>query len=607
MPTQYLTQVVQTPNDRVIGDIPLKTLAGLELSRRAQMQNELAAMGAPNAQMPTVMDSTVQSLNPQPQQPQQPMPQQGMPPAPPPQQAAPQPQPQPQQPQQPPQPQQQQQPPQAKPNPIMGLPAMQGPKKMAGGGIIAFNGEKDSEVPKDEEKATSSIGDFFRRLMEPPEFLKGRIERAKDIDYAESQVPSPFTAVTPSERARRKEETARVLAGGKRPPETPVSDAVKEDAKKDEGRREIIRAPDRSSGLADLAKMGGGIGGGGGFGGPSREESALRKQLLEGLNKQGPAQTEYVENARRMANELETARSPALSEEQRDALEDKQYSKYQARSKPHFDMMQKLLDEERAANNAGKDSEFYQMLGKMGGTLMSSRGAFGPALGRAVGEGIDYSDKMDAARAAAERLRRSAEMDLLKARMADEKNDQKSAQEYINEHDRKIQAAFKIQQENKIGAMNIRGKMADLEAGDERSRERTLSQLSALDQKREISAANQQNAALRMQLGLAGLQQKREVSPMEKMKIKSAINEMFSNPFNDSDAIGYIQAVKGNRGANLLAKIKSGELKPKDAMLDPVMAEARQIAYSDFLSGTSKGGGGSGVQSYDSYVANLPK
>jgi len=82
---------------------------------------------------------------------------------------------------------------------------------------------------------------------------------------------------------------------------------------------------------------------------------------------------------------------------------------------------------------------------------------------------------------------------------------------------------------------------------------------------------------------------------------------MFSNPFNDSDAIGYIQAVKGNRGANLLAKIKSGELKPKDAMLDPVMAEARQIAYSDFLSGTSKGGGGSGVPSYESYVASLPK
>ena len=622
MPTQYLTQVAQSPNDRVIGDIPLKTLAGLELSRRAQMQNELAAMNAPNPQMPTVLDSTVQTLSPQPQQPmpqqgmmppqqpQQPMPQQGMPPAPPPQQAAPQPQ---QPPAPPPQPQQQQrQPPQAKPNPIMGLPAMQTPKKMAGGGIIAFAGPEGSEVPKTEE-ATSALGDMLRSFLRGPE-KDGR--NAREIENQAAQInPNTWfnlaTAMTPSERAARTEKAAGLRKEAESIRGTSVPPAVKDDAKKDEGKPEIIRAPDRASGLANLARMGGGIGGGGGFGGPSREESALRTQLLEGLNKQGPAQTEYIANARRMANELETARSPALSEEQRDALEDKQYSKYQARSKPHFDMMQKLLDEERAANNAGKDSEIYQMLGKMGGALMSSRGAFGPALGRAVGEGIDYSDKMDAARATAERLRRSAQMDLLKARMADEKNDQKSAQEYINEHDRKIQAAFKIQQESKIGAMNIRGKSADLEAGDERSRERVLNQLAISDAnnaaRAAIAGANQQNAALRMQLGLAGLQQKREVSPMEKMKIKSAINEMFSDPFKDSDAIGYIQAVKGNRGANLLAKIKSGELKPKDAMLDPVMAEARQIAYSDFLSGTSKGGGGSGVQSFDSFVANLPK
>ena len=602
MPTQYLTQVVQTPNDRVIGDIPLKTLAGLELSRRAQMQNELAAMGAPNAQMPTVMDSTVQSLSPQPQQP---MPPQGMPPAPPPQQAAPQPQ------QPPPQPQQQQQPPQAKQPPIMGLPAMQGPKKMAGGGIIAFANE--GAVPPAEE-ATSPIGDMLRDLLRGPE-KDGKNAREIEWEAAKTNPSTWFnlaTAMTPSERKAASEKAARLRKEASEIRGVPVDDPKKEVAKAEGNKQtEIIKAPDRASGIADLARMAGGMGGGGGFGGPSREESALRKQILEGLDKQGPAQTEYVANARRMANELETARAPALSDADRDAMETKQYNKYQERSKPHFDMMQKLLDEERAANNAGKESEVYRMIGKMGGTLMSSRGAFGPAFGRAVGEGIDYADKADAARAAAERLRRSAQMDLLKARMADEKNDQKSAQEYINEHDRKLQTAFKIDKDLKIGAMNLRGKMADLEAGDERSKERTLSQLSALDQKREISdiknAYGQQNAALRFQLGLAGLQQKREVSPMEKMKIKSAVNEMFSNPFNDSDAIGYIQAVKGNRGANLLAKIKSGELSPKDAMLDPVMAEARQIAYGDFLSGTSKSSGGSGVQSYDSFSASLPK
>ena len=606
MPTQYLTQVAQSPNDRVIGDIPLKTLAGLELSRRAQMQNELAAMNAPNPQMPTVLASTMQSLSPQPQQP---MPQQGMmPPAPPPQQAAPQPQ-------QPPQ--QQQQPPQAKQPPIMGLPAMQGPKKMAGGGIIAFNGEKDSEVPKTEE-ATSALGDMLRGILRGPE-KDGKNAREIEWEAAKTNPNTWFnlaTAMTPSQRKAASEKAAALRREAESIRGTSVPPAVNEDAKKGEGEGEpkIIRAPDQASGLAELARIAGGIGGGGGFGGRGSgggELSAAAKRLADFSERETPEQQAYRASALKRAQEFENYKSPAMSEAQREALEAKQYDKYQARSKPHFDMMQKMIDEEKAANNAGKESEFYQMLGKMGGTLMSSRGAFGPALGRAVNEGIDYSDKMDAARATAERLRRSAEMDLLKARMADEKNDQKSAQEYINEHDRKLQAAFKIDQELKIGAMNIRGKVADLEAGDERSRERVLNQLAISDAKNEaraaIAGANQQNAALRMQLGLAGLQQKREVSPMEKMKIKSAINEMFSNPFNDSDAIGYIQAVKGNRGANLLAKIKSGELKPKDAMLDPVIAEARKIAYDDFLSGTSKGGGGSGVPSYESYVASLPK
>jgi hypothetical protein len=222
-----------------------------------------------------------------------------------------------------------------------------------------------------------------------------------------------------------------------------------------------------------------------------------------------------------------------------------------------------------------------------------------------VGEGIDYSDKVDAARAAAERLRRSAQMDLLKARMSDEKNDQKSAQEYINEHDRKIQAAFKIDQDLKISALNVRKNVADLEAGDERSRERTLAQLSALDQRREISAANQQNAALRMQMGLMGLQQKREVAPLEKLKIKAAINEMFSNPFKDSDAIQYISALPGKQGVNLLAKIKSGELSPKDAMESPLIMQAKQAAYNDFLSGTSKSGGSSGVERASDFASRI--
>jgi len=604
MPTQYLTQVAQSPNDRVIGDIPLKTLAGLELSRRAQMQNELAAMNAPNPQMPTVLDSTVQSLSPQPQQP---MPQQGMmpPQQPMPQQAAPQPQPQ------QPQPQQQQQPPQAKPNPIMGLPAMQGPKKMAGGGIIAFAGPEGSEVPKDEE-ATSPIGDMLRDLLRGPE-KNGRNAREIEWEAAKTNPNTWFnltTAMTPSQRKAASEKAAalRKEAEGIRG----VPEAVKDDAKKPDSNLPIQKVPDPDNGIAAIMQMFGG--GGGGGSGISREESALRRKLLEGLDKQGPAQTEYIANAKRVANELETARAPSLSEAQRDALERKKYGEYQERSKPHFDMMQKLIDEEKAANNAGKDSEFYQMLGKMGGTLMSSRGAFGPALGRAVGEGIDYSDKMDAARAAAERLRRSAQMDLLKARMADEKNDQKSAQEYINEHDRKLESAFKINQDLKLGAMGLRGKMADLEAGDERSRERTLAQLSALDQRRELSNARSgfaRDLALAKygaQLDAARL--KGLPSIAEHYKMQEQADALFANPFQGKAAT-YLSAI-GPEGVNAIRKAEMMGMKPQEALKDSAIAsaveKARAAYINDVLRNTNRvNASSSSVRDGNELFASIPK
>ena len=610
MPTPYLTQIAQSPADRVIGDIPLKTLAGLELSRRAQMQTEMTAMNAPNPQMPTVLNSTIQSLNPQPQQPQQPMPQQGMmpPQQPMPQQAAPQPQPQ-----QPPQPQQQQQPPQAKQPPIMGLPAMQGPKKMAGGGIIAFNGEKDSEVPKAEE-ATSSIGDFFRRLVEPPEFLKGRIERAKDIGYAESQVPYPWEAVTPSERARRKEETARVLAGGKRPPETPVSNAVKDDAKKDDDKPKIQNVPDPTSGIAALMQsMGGGRGGGGGGGGDGGL-SAAAKKLADFSERETPEQQAYRASALKRAQEFENYKSPAMSEAQREALEEKQYGKYQARSKPHFDMMQKLIDEEKAANNAGKESEFYQMLGKMGGALMSSRGAFGPALGRAVGEGIDYSDKMDAARAAAERLRRQAQMDLVKARMADEKGDQKSAQDYINEYDRNTRDAARLE----LDARKASTEMLKDVAGSDTKRQIEGARLgNAL----EIAGIKNQHALERSgfarDLALAKLGAQFDAAKLkglpsiaEYYKMQEQADALFANPFQGK-AAAYLSKI-GPDGENAIRKAEMMGMKPQEALKDAAIVSAvekAKAAYiNDVLRSTNRvNASSSSVRDGNELFASLPK
>jgi hypothetical protein len=495
-----------------------------------------------------------------------------------PQQAAPQPQPQ----QRPPQPQQQQQPPQAKQPPIMGLPSMQGPKKMAGGGIIAFNGEKDSEVPKAEE-ATSSIGDFFRRLVEPPEFLKGRIERAKDIGYAESQVPYPWEAVTPSERTRRKQETERVLAGGKRPPETSVPEAVKDDAKKPDENLKIQNVPDPTSGIAALMQsMGGGRGGGGG-GGDGLSSAA--KRLAEFSEKETPEQQAYKASALKRAEEFANFKSSQLSGPERDAYVKKEFEQNQAYSKPHFDMMQKLIDEEKAANNAGKESEVYKMLGKMGGALMSSRGAFGPALGRAVGEGIDYSDKVDAARAAAERMRRQAQMELLKARMSDEKGDRQSALASLADRERYLQAADKLDLDAKKASTEILKGVADSDTKRQIEGARLGNAL-------EIAGIKNQHALERSgfardlalakygaQLDAARL--KGLPSIAEYYKMQEQADSLFANPFQGK-AAAYLSKI-GPDGANAIRKAEMMGMKPQEALKDAAIASAVEKAKAAYI------------------------
>ncbi|NBW69557.1 MAG: hypothetical protein EBR47_13000, partial [Betaproteobacteria bacterium] len=72
IPTPNLMQYKQNPGKKAIDGIPMDMLAGLELSRRAQIQTEEEAKNAPNPQqMPTVVDAAaqkamgIQSLMPQ--------------------------------------------------------------------------------------------------------------------------------------------------------------------------------------------------------------------------------------------------------------------------------------------------------------------------------------------------------------------------------------------------------------------------------------------------------------------------------------------------------------------------------------------------------------
>jgi hypothetical protein len=487
---------------------------------------------------------------------------------------------------------------------------MQGPKKMAGGGIIAF-AEGDPVPPA--EEATSPIGDMLRDLLRGPE-KDGKNAREIEWEAAKTNPNTWFnltTAMTPSQRKAASEKAAalRKEAEGIRG----VPEVVKEDAKKPDSNLPIQKVPDPDNGIAALMRMAGGMGGGRGGGGDGGLSSAAKK-LADFSERETPEQQAYRASALKRAQEFENYKSPAMSEAQREALEEKQYGKYQARSKPHFDMMQKLIDEEKAANNAGKESEVYKMLGKMGGALMSSRGAFGPALGRAVGEGIDYSDKADAARAAAERLRRQAQMDLLKARMADEKGDQKSAQEYINEYDRNTRDAARLE----LDARKASTEMLRDVAGSDSKRQIESARLgNAL----EIAGLKNQHALERSgfardlalakygaQLDAARL--KGLPSIAEHYKMKEAADSLFANPFQ-GEAAEYLSKI-GPEGVNAIQKAEMMGMKPQEALKDPAVAAAvkkAKAAYiNDVLHSTNRvNASSSSVRDGNELFASIPK
>lgn len=206
MPTQTLTQYKQNPGKRAIDGVPLDLLAGMELSRRAEMQNELQAANAPNpAQMPTVTDAALQQLMgqprpqpaPPPMPPRPPGPPQGMPPRPPGPPPGPPPAPQAAPPAPPPQ-----------PAPQMGLPGMLPPSppqpgmppvRRAGGGIIAF--QNRGEVPR---SSWDDLTGWFRAQQQK------QIDHERRLKEAGKLVPGFFERVTPEEREARLREADRL-------------------------------------------------------------------------------------------------------------------------------------------------------------------------------------------------------------------------------------------------------------------------------------------------------------------------------------------------------------------------------------------------------------
>lgn len=652
MPTPALMEYKKNPSKQAIDGMPMDMLAGLELSRRAQLQQEQMAKMAPNPQqMPTVVDQAAMGLAGMAQQPMPQMPgapaqfQSSAPPAP--QQAAPQGAPQaapPQQmaqapagPQMPTQPTQQQpqklaaggiaslgdmqmQRDQQPPSPLDMSGAGQ-PLMLAQGGIVAFQNNYDqpidpnmpSTVPREDgeenkDNRTSTAGNFFRDIgawlrRQQAESLetqrRNREGNQVRRDIAETR-PGLFEQLSPAERENRTKmaEALQRYSDMGKPGGTPAAAAAPAAGPVKPSDITVSQGGGGQPDFAALLRQAAGGGSGGSGGGSNINLADLRKEIAD-AKKPTEQELAYQNLVKEQMDAIRARQSPEVSEADRKRIIDEQFQQNQAMSKPYYDQMKAMLDEERAATKAryaDKDADAMIRAGLRG---LTSRKPGMTGFFEGVGEGLDYHDKVSELEANANKANRQANMDLIKSRMSDEKGDREAAQRYFDSYQKNKRDAETYELQRSGILMNAQKGLVDVEGKRERSA--TAMQLGV-----ERLGATMENNSLRNQLGLANLaarMQGQGPKPMtinERIAVEKRADELFSNPRSDAFQ-KYVGAIPN--GQQLLADLKNGRLKPDDPKFQAIVNLAKKRYTQEFLGGTNRSS--SGVTPYDQATAEL--
>jgi hypothetical protein len=639
IPTPNLMEYKKNPGKQAIDGIPMDMLAGLELSRRAQLQTEQTAKNAPNPQqMPTVIDSEaniamgLQSLMPQgapqgaaPQAPQfasqMPAPQgapqgasQGMPQgAPPPQQMA-----------QAPAPTGAQMPMQ---------PTQQQPKKLAAGGIVTL---KDMQDAQDQGGMTGLYGGGQPLQMSPDAgqplemMAGGGIVAFKDNEDqpVDADMPSEDDAVArntgaafgiyPSAGVRRapprakdtSTEDQRSGMEAYRPRRPTASQQLEYD--RQAAMEQVIKGTDPADNklpITDvedpyaklmkqiIAQQGKPVGGGGGGINSKKLLDDFRAQL-EPYMKESDSEKSAKEAYGALATATKNAQSPYLSPEQRRADEKTRRAELDAEIAPFRQQQEAILanQEKRIGDRFGQKAIDAQL-------RMGLAGLSGKKLAVAANEGLDYYDRISQLEEAAKDKLESARLNMINARLQDAQGNRKEAEEYVRraEKDKADAQSFEI---NKLkltadaykGGADIEMKRDKLAAGLESGLSRMGLQIDNANQmagaRQQIADAQNQTRLLslmsnierdRNKAGQAGLP-----TIQEKVALEKLVGPMFASP--NSPAV--IDALRKHpQGAQLLADLqRDPKLFASNAQIRSIIEQAKQDYTNNFRRGTRTGG-----------------
>ena len=612
VPTPNLMQYKQNPAKQAIDGIPMDMLAGLELSRRAQLQQEQTARNAPNPQqMPTVVDAMaqqamgLQSLVPQgapqgapqapqfasqmtaPQAPQAP---QGAPQAPAPQQMAQAPAPTgPQMPMQP----TQQQPKKLAVGGIAslgdmqdmrdqgGVPMMPGQnvQLMARGGIVAFRNNEDQPVDVDMPSG-DPMGSGASEIMNAPP------PRLRVTDTSTEDQRRAMEAYRP-----RRPTAAQQLEIDRQAAMAEVNNAPSDGLP-------IRDVPDPYAKLIEqiVAQQGKSVGGGGGGVNTKQLLEDFRREL-EPYMKQSDAEKDAITAYGDLAKAAKNAQSPYLTPEQRRAEEKARRAELDAEVAPFREQQEAILknQEQRIADRFGQKSIDTQL-------RMGLAGLRGKKLAAAATEGLDYYDQVTALEEAAKEKLESARLNMINARMEDARGNRKEAEEYVRraEKDKADAQAFEI---NKLkltadaykGGADVEMKRDKLAAGLESGLARMGMQI---EHGNQMAGARAQIADAQNQIRLLGLlsniqrDQTRAAQAglptvQEKVALAKYVDPLFATP--NSPAV--VNALRSHpKGEQLLADLKRDpQLFVTNPQIRSIIDQAKEDYIRRFRQGTRTG------------------
>ena len=604
MPTPALMEYKKNPGKQAIDGMPMDMLAGLELSRRAQLQQEQMAKMAPNPQqMPTVVDQAAMGLAGIAQQPTPQMPgapaqfQSSAPPAPP--QTAPQGAPQGAPPMAPPQqmaqaptgPQMPTQPTQQQPQRlaaggIASLGDMQNqrdqqslspldmsgggqPLMMARGGIVAFKDNRNQPVDSD---MPASYGD---PMGGGGSEIMGAASEDDGRNLLERLLNKP---ADPEWKRKAAAQAAAQAAAPVAPAAGPIKGVDPTDMVVSKG-----GGPNMDAILRQMGSGGGGV------------DMSKMQAMIDRYMKPTEQETAYQTLVQGEMERIRNRQSPEVSEADRKRIIDEQFQQNQATSRPYYEKMQKMLDEESAANKAryaDKDADAMIRAGLRG---LSSRKPGMQGFFEGAVEGLDYHDKVSELEASASRANRQANMDLIKSRMSDEKGDREASQRYFDSYQKNKRDAetYEIQRSNIL--INAQKGLVDTEGKRERAG-------MGLQMGMDKLSGQMENNSLRNQLGLMKLMsgsQPKALTVNEKLALEKRVGEVFGNP-TSPEFQKYVGA-NYTGGPEQLAL----DLKNKRVTLDklqPIIESAKRRYVQNLVGGTRSS---AGATSYDQAASDL--